>query len=136
MRILLFHIRFSGILMLFLALIHLGFPRRFGWKKEFKPLSLLSNQLMYIHTFFIALTVFLFGLLCLFCAPELMENNRLAHSIALLLAVFWGLRSIFQFFVYSPALWRGKKLETSLHIAFSILWLYFTFVFTSLFLLA
>jgi hypothetical protein len=118
--------------MLLLALLHLGFPRRFGWKSEFKSLSLLSAQLMYVHTFFVALVVFLFGMVCLLCAPELVEHTRLARAMALILAIFWGLRCVFQFFVYSPQLWKGKKFETRLHILFSLIWVYFTIVFISL----
>lgn len=43
--------------------------------------------------------------------------------------MFWALRLFTQFFVYSPKLWRGKRFETVVHIAFSMLWTYATGLF-------
>lgn len=45
--------------MMALAIIHVAFPRRFDWKKNAALPSLINRQMMYIHTFFIALVVFL-----------------------------------------------------------------------------
>jgi hypothetical protein len=84
--------------------------------------------MMQVHTFFIAFVVFAMGLLCLTSATELM-GTTLGHKLSLVLGVFWGLRLLVQFFWYSPRLWIGKKLETCIHILFSLLWAYFTVVF-------
>jgi hypothetical protein len=59
------HLKIIGILLIGLALIHIVFPKYFKWDKELGSLSLINRQLMTVHTFFIALTVFLMGLLCL-----------------------------------------------------------------------
>lgn len=83
---------------------------------------------MTVHTFFIALTVFLMGLLCITSADEIIETP-LGKKIALGLGVFWGIRLVIQFFGYSSKLWKGKKFETTVHIVFSSLWLYLTIVF-------
>lgn len=122
------HLKIIGVLLIALALVHIIFPRYFNWNKELKALSLINRQMMTVHTFFIALTVFLMGILCLTSAKELIETN-LGNKIAIGLGVFWVARLFIQFFVYSPSLWRGKKLETVIHILFTFLWSYFSFVF-------
>ncbi|WP_346883004.1 hypothetical protein [uncultured Algibacter sp.] len=122
------HLNIIGIILIVLALIHIIFPRYFNWEKELKNINLANQQIMIVHTFFIALTVGLIGVLCVTSASELIETN-LGKKISLGLGVFWLVRLFFQFFVYSPKLWRGKPFETSIHILFSILWCYFSSIF-------
>lgn len=111
-----------------LALVHLIFPNYFSWKDELKKLSLVNRQMMEVHTFFIAFIVFLMGLLCVTSYTDLIQTT-LGKRIALGLSVFWGVRMLFQFFVYSSQLWKGKKFETIVHIVFSLLWAYLTTIF-------
>lgn len=122
------HFKIIGFLMIVLASIHLAFPRYFQWNKELKSLSLINRQMMIVHTFFIALAVLLIGVLCLTSGTELIETT-LGKTICLGLGIFWGSRLVVQFFGYSPALWKGKIFETSMHILFSALWFYFSIVF-------
>jgi len=117
-----------GIILFLLGWVHIIFPTYFNWKEELKDLSLINRQLMYVHTFFIALVVVLNGLLCFLAAEELLFT-ALGKKICLGLAFFWGLRLFFQFFVYSTQLWRGKPFETLVHIVFSLLWTYLTVFF-------
>jgi len=126
--IMIIHLKIVGYLMLVLACIHIVFPKYFNWNKELKHLSLINNQMMRTHTFFIALTVGLMGLLCTTSALELTET-ALGKKITLGLGIFWSIRLLFQFFVYSSKLWKGKKFETSIHILFSMMWLYFSITF-------
>lgn len=88
---------------------------------------------MTTHTFFIAFTVFLMGVLCLTSAKDIVETN-LGKSISLGLGIFWSIRLFFQFFVYSKQLWKGKKFETFIHILFSIFWAYFSIIFLTIYL--
>jgi hypothetical protein len=122
------NLQIVGLLQIALALLHGAFPKRFGWKQEFASVSVLSRQIMYVHTFFVALIVFLMGVLCFTSAPDLI-NTSLGKRVCLGLGVFWGLRLLIQFFGYSSELWRGKRLETSIHIIFSALWVYLTATF-------
>ncbi|SFM84536.1 hypothetical protein SAMN05428949_1011 [Chitinophaga sp. YR627] len=122
------HFRIIGALLLVLAMSHVVFPRYFRWNEELKPLSLINRQIMTIHTFFIALTVFLLGLLCLSAAGELVET-ALGRKISLGMGVFWGTRLVIQFVGYSPELWKGRKFETTVHILFSLLFTYMSVVF-------
>lgn len=122
------HLNITGWLMVLLAIVHIAFPRRFDWKKECGSLSLINRQMMYIHTFFIGLVVFLMGILCIGAAHDL-SNTSLGQKVSLGLFVFWAARLIVQFFGYSTELWKGKKFETFIHILFSLLWIYFSLVF-------
>ena len=121
-------IEVAGGLLVVLALLHAAFPRYFRWQHELAPLGLLTRQIMYVHTFFVALMVLLMGLLCLSSSSELL-GTRLGHRVALGMAVFWLARLLVQFFGYSPALWRGKRFETGVHLLFSLLWAYLTGLF-------
>lgn len=125
------HLKIIGILLCLLALAHVAFPRYFQWKTELQSLSLINRQMMIVHTFFIALTVFLMGLLC-FISGEDLINTRLGQTVALGLAFFWSVRLIIQFLGYSSKLWKGKSFETGVHIIFSLLWAYLSYVFWSI----
>lgn len=121
-------LKIIGILLSLLAFIHIGFPKYFHWKTELKSLSLINKQMMTVHTFFIALVVLMIGLLCLTSSNELI-NTELGKKVSLGLGVFWSIRFIFQLFVYSPKLWKGKKFETSMHIVFTVFWIYMSSLF-------
>jgi len=122
------HIKIIGVVMMILALVHVIFPKYFNWKKELQTLSLINRQMMTIHTLFIAITVFLMGLLCFTCSTDLVETE-LGKTISLGFGLFWTIRLIIQFFGYAPELWRGKKLETVVHILATVLWTYISLVF-------
>lgn len=121
-------LKFIGFLLMVLAVLHAGFARYFNWRTDFAPVSLINRQMMYVHTFFIAFTVFLMGLLCLTSAEDLVRTP-LGHRLALGISVFWLARLLIQFFGYSSQLWRGKRFETLVHVVFSALWAYLTVVF-------
>lgn len=84
--------------------------------------------MMFVHTFFIALMIFLNALLCITSASELVETP-FGQTISLGLGIFWAARLGAQFFVYSAELWKGKPFETGMHILFTLLWTYLSIVF-------
>jgi hypothetical protein len=127
------HLRIAGGIMIFLAFLHFIFPKHFRWKDELNGLSLVNRQLMYVHTFFIALVVLLMGVFCIYSADDLVKTS-LGKQLCFGLFIFWGVRLVFQFFVYSSELWKGKRFETSVHVLFSVLWSYFTLVFLLIYL--
>lgn len=127
------HLKITGSLLIVLALTHVVFPRYFNWKQELSSLSLINKQIMQVHSFFIAVTVFLMGLLCLTCSEEL-TGTVLGKRISLGLGIFWSTRLVIQFFGYSSRVWRGKTFETTIHIVFSLLWVYLSVIFISIFL--
>lgn len=123
-----FHLRWIGALLIALALVHVIFPKYFDWKRDLAPLKPVNRQVMYVHTFFIALTVGLMGVLCVVAADDLV-STQLGKMICSGLGIFWGMRLFVQLFVYSPKLWRGKRLETAVHVVFSAMWTYLTWAF-------
>ena len=118
------HFKIIGVLLIILSVIHVAFPKYFNWQKELPALSLINRQMFYVHTFFISLTVFLMGILCLVSSKELISTH-LGKNITLGLGMFWVIRLFVQFFGYSSKLWRGKPFETTIHILFTMLWVYF-----------
>ncbi len=127
-------IKIIGAILIFLSFVHGAFPRYFHWKQEFKTLSLINRQMMYVHTFFIAFGVLLMGIMCLCCTNDLL-NTQLGRNIALGLSIFWGARLVFQFFIYSPKLWKNKPFETVIHLIFSMFWGYISLVFLLIYLM-
>ena len=121
-------LKLVGFLLVVLALLHAAFARYFNWRTEFAAVSLINRQMMYVHTFFIALMVLLMGLLCLTSAPELV-GTPLGRRVALGCGVFWLARLLIQFFGYSPELWRGKRFETAVHVVFIGFWSYLSGLF-------
>lgn len=117
------HFKIIGMLLILLALMHAGFPKYFKWKQELPALSLMNREMMYYHSFFIALTLLLMGLMLLIYTDELL-HEKLGRGICFGLGLFWSLRLIIQFFGYSSVLWKGKKFETTMHVVFSLFWLY------------
>lgn len=122
------HLKIIGITLMALSLIHAGFPRYFKWEQELGPLSIMNRQMMYVHAFFIAFILLLMGILCLISTNELIKTT-LGKEISLGLGLFWAVRLFIQFFVYSSKTWKGKRFETTIHILFSILWIYFSIIF-------
>lgn len=122
------HLHIIGTVLMILSLVHVIFPKYFHWSEELKSLSLINRQMFKVHTFFIALTVFLMGLLCVTGGDDLI-NTRLGKMICLGLGVFWLIRLCFQLFVYSPQLWKGKRFETVVHIVFTMFWAYMSGIF-------
>lgn len=122
------HLKIIGVLLIALALVHIVFPKYFNWDKELSRLSLMNRQMMTVHTLFIALTVFLIGLLCLTSSNELVDTN-LGKKISFGLGLFWTIRLYIQIFGYSSKLWKGKSFETSIHILFIFIWTYLSFIF-------
>lgn len=122
------HLKIIGILLIALGLVHVIFPKYFNWKAELKSLSLINRQVMMVHTFFIALTVILMGLLCFTSANELVQTS-LGKKVSLGFGIFWSCRLLIQLFGYSTQLWKGKKFETLVHIVFTCTWIYLSIVF-------
>lgn len=127
------HLKIIGFCLIGLGLVHAIFPRQFNWKQELSSLSVMNREMMYVHTFFIAFTLFLIGLLCLTSPTEIISTT-FGKQISLGLGVFWTLRLFVQFFVYSSKTWRGKPFETIIHILFSIFWTYLSAIFILIYL--
>jgi hypothetical protein len=118
-----------GVLLLVLFALNFFLPRWFDWKNELPRLSLLNAQIMRSHAVFIALVILMMAVLCLFFAGDLMRPTRLARAVLAGLAVFWFLRLIAQWSLYSWTLWRGDGAKTLAQAVSTALWLGVTAVF-------
>lgn len=127
------HLKIIGLSLTVLGFVHAIFPKQFNWKQELSSLSIINREMMYVHTFFIALTLLLIGLLCITSSNELI-GTTLGKRVSLGLGIFWTLRLFFQFFGYSSSTWRGKRFETTIHILFSIFWTYLSTIFIMIYL--
>ena len=123
------HLKFAGATLIFLALSHLFFDKRFNWRAETARMSLLNRQIFYVHTFFVALSVGLMGAIALFGTRALLQPTLAASWMCGGFALFWACRLWCQFFVYDASLWRGQRFETAIHILFSLAWSYYIGVF-------
>ena len=123
------HLRIVGVLLLALIVLNLYVPRRFNWRGELASLSLLNRQIFQVHAAFICVILAMFATLALFFTDELLEPTRLARAVLALLAIFWSLRLLTQWFVYDRRLWRGKTFETIVHFIFTGVWTYFAATF-------
>ena len=121
------HLRVVGVLLLLLVAINVfDVPRRFDWKRELASLSLINRQIFRVHAAFICIMLLMFAGLTLLLPRELLAPTPLARAVLGGLGAFWFIRLLTQWFVYDRRIWRGKRFETVMHIAFSGLWLYFT----------
>lgn len=122
------HIKIIGLMFIALGCSHVLFPYLFQWKKDLGNLLLINKQLMYVHTFFIALMLILIGVLCFASASALLETV-LGRQICIGLSIFWLMRLGIQLFGFSSVLWKGKTKEKVIHYMFIMLWSYCTSVF-------
>jgi hypothetical protein len=118
------HLKIVGALLLALGLAHSMFGWYFQWQRELARLSLLTRQIFLVHCFFIALLVVMIGLCSLFYTHELLGSGALSRVVLAGFVVFWLIRLAFQFLVYDPAIWRGRRFYTVMHVVFSIFWIY------------
>ena len=125
------HLKVAGILLLGLAVAHLYFPKRFGWRAELEKVSLLTRQIFYVHCFFICLLLVMMGLLSAVWTDELIRPSPLARVVLAGLTIFWGTRLVIQWFIYDAKLWRGDRFNTAMHILFTILWSYYVCVYAA-----
>jgi hypothetical protein len=104
------HLKIIGWILILLAIVHVVFPKRFNWTEELSSLSLINRQVMYVHTFFIALVVLLMGILCLTSAKELIETD-LGKKIVLGLGVFGCLDCLFSFLGIHQCFGKARHLK-------------------------
>jgi len=124
-----FLLRLAGAMQIALAVAHLFFPKYLNWNEELPRLSRLNHQIFIVHTIFIGYVLVLFGALSLIAPQALLEPTALSRIMLGGLAGFWGMRLLFQWFVYDWSSWRGSSGKTIIHIGISVFWIYLTAVY-------
>ncbi|MBI4600604.1 MAG: hypothetical protein HY721_01455 [Planctomycetes bacterium] len=69
------------------------------------------------------------GSISLLGTEALLERTALARLVLAGLTFFWGARLAVQLFVYDARLWRGHRLNTAVHFAFTGMWGYLAAVY-------
>ncbi|HYU44183.1 MAG TPA: hypothetical protein VEQ84_18695 [Vicinamibacteria bacterium] len=123
------HLQLAGAALILLALLHAGFPRRFKWHEETARLSPLNRQILFVHSFFIAVTLAIFGVLSFVIAASLAAPSAVSRTVLAGFVVFWLLRLLTQLFVYEASLWRGNRFNTAMHVLFAAFWTYLVSVY-------
>ena len=118
------HFRIAGVILIALALSHAWFPRKLGWTNDLRHMSLLNRQIFLVHSFFIALFVFLNGLLFLGWPGLLLQRSQLRNVVCVGIGLFWLCRFVVQLFIYDRSHWRGHRGKTIIHVCFTLFWAY------------
>ena len=118
------HLRIVGALMALLVVMHLFVPARLRWREELARLSTINRQIFQVHTMFIVLLLAMFAVLFVVYAESLLEPAPLSRAVLAGLTIFWTLRLLTQWFVYSPEVWRGNRFNTTVHAVISLVWIY------------
>jgi hypothetical protein len=71
------------------------------------------------------------GTVSLLDPQALLEPSRLGVWVLGGVTAFWGLRLLFQLFVYKPEIWRGNGFRTFFHVAFTAFWVYVVVIYAS-----
>ncbi len=124
-------LRIGGVGLIVLAIIHIPVSRQLRWREEAVHLSPANSSIFLVHAFFICVVLVLMGLPALFAPQVFLERTEAGLWMSWSLALFWGIRMFVQWFVYPSTLWRGKRLETAMHIWFSFVWIALTAVFVA-----
>ena len=116
-------LRAAGVGLILLAIVHIPIGKQLKWREEAARLSPANESIFHVHALFICLVLVMMALPCIFEPSVFMEKTRAARWLAWSFSAFWTLRLYAQWFIYPAALWRGKRLETTLHWFFTGVWL-------------
>lgn len=116
--------------MLSLGFAHTLLDQELNWRRELARLSAVNRQLFFLHTFYTAFVMVLFGTLCVFGTKSLLEQSSLAEWILGGMVFYWLTRLLFQVFASPLETWRSKQLWTRAHLVVSLASLYLVFVFS------
>jgi hypothetical protein len=120
----------AGLGQLFVLVASALVPIRLNWRAQFSILPRLHRQMYWMYGGYVVLSIVALGLICLVNATELASGSRLARSVCAYCAVFWGVRLSLQAVLdvkeHLTAWWLYAG-----EVALSLLFIYFTIVFTT-----
>jgi len=111
----------AAIAQLAIAGLNLRLVRILDWKEPLRQIPLLLREVFYVHSWFISVTLTIFGVLTLRFAPE-MSSNPVARWLAVAIGCFWGFRTLLQVGYYSSTHWRGNLRRTIIHVVLLVIY--------------
>ncbi len=115
-------LQIAGAGLLLLAILHLPISKKLKWAEDARKLTPVNQSIFHVHIFFICLALVLMGIPCILAPAIFLDSTRAGLWLNGSLAAFWLIRLYFQWFVYRSELWRGKPLETAVHLWFTMVW--------------
>lgn len=122
------NLRIAGLVVLLLAVVYPVYPRRLGWREQLAQVSLLVRNIFVVHVGFILLMLWLQGVLLTFFPQVLIEHSSAGVALLIALVAFWFYRLVAQLFIFDRRNWQGDRLNTLMHVVFTVLWVYLTAV--------
>lgn len=129
-----FHLTFVGLILVGLALVHVGLPRRLGWRHDLAAASRLNIEVSYVHCYFIGLACLLWGLLPLTAGSALLEPHPVTRLVLAGAVAFWASRLVIQLVVFNHHASTSRPWLV-LSVAGMLLWCYIAAVWAWAFIL-
>ena len=106
---------------LMIAGINLRLDKMLKWDTELNTLSELLREVFYVHKWFITITLIIFGAITIRFASDIANAEyEMTRWFAAGVGIFWGIRTLIQWFYYGWDNWRGKAKETAIHWTLTI----------------
>ena len=109
-------LRLAALAQLGVAILNLFLIRIMHWERDLISAPLLIREVFQIHTYFISITLAIFGTLTWRFAGELATAaDPLCVWLAIGIGCFWSVRSVMQWSHYSASHWRSDRLRKFIH---------------------
>ena len=106
-----------------IAVLNLFLVRIMKWEEPVARMPQLVREVFHVHAWFITITLAVFGVVTIRFVEELAAGtNNLGRWLAAGIGIFWLIRWLMQFFYYNSSHWRGKRVETIVHIVLIFLY--------------
>ena len=113
-----------------IAVLNLFLVRIMRWEEPVARMPQLVREVFHVHAWFITITLVIFGVVTIRFAGELAAGtNDLGRWLVCGIGLFWLIRWVMQFFFYSSSHWKGKRAETTVHIALVLTYGFFAGVY-------
>ena len=100
----------AGGIQVCIVLANIPLPGKLNVRANLAGVPRFLRQIFYVHWFCIVLIVGLFSALCFGFARELAGANSLGRFLSAVMAAFWALRIVLQWFYYDPDVRRQNRL--------------------------
>ena len=109
-------LRIIAVAQIALAVLSFFLPRILKWQADIARMSPLVRDVFVIHSWFISLTLLIWGALTWRFASEMAHApTDLSRWLCGAVAVFWGIRCVLQWLHYDRSHWRGIPSRTVMH---------------------